>query len=261
LFTILTAAATVAILLLAPPRAAAVEEMVANSVAEQIVAGEDLYSVHCVECHGAEGEGGEIKGVEGLEGTILNPINSRDVMYTRTDDTLYNIIAYGQQDLGMPPFAKSFGGELGPGDISMIATFMRYTWDDRVEPPAEAAQAAAVPALAEGEVPSYEVHIAPLIKRYCISCHRPGKKNNNYTMGSYDEVIQSGDNAPNVIAGDMNSNMIRMIHREEIDAGGPMPPTKELKAEIAAYFERWVAGGAPNTAQDAAALAAPKPQP
>ena len=58
---------------------------------------------------------------------------------------------------------------------------------------------------------------------------------------------------PNVIPGDLTSNLIRMLHREEIEAGGPMPPTKELKPEIIQIFERWVLGGAPNTAADAAA--------
>jgi len=62
------------------------------------------------------------------------------------------------------------------------------------EIPAEVVQASALPALAADEVPSYEVHVAPLVKRYCASCHRAGKKNNNYLMGNYDEVMNSGDN-------------------------------------------------------------------
>jgi mono/diheme cytochrome c family protein len=227
----------------------------ATTISEQILAGQDLYSVQCVECHGAEGEGGEIKGVEGLEGYVMKPINTQDEMYTRTDETLFNIIQYGQPSLGMTPFGKAFGGELGPGDIDAIVTFMRYTWDDRAQIPAEVAQASALPALAADEIPSYEVHIAPLVKRYCASCHRAGKKNNNYLMGSYDEVMNSGDNAPNVIPGDLGSNMMRMLNREEIDAGGPMPPTKALKPEVLDIFKRWIAAGAPNTAADAKALA------
>ena len=133
------------------------------------------------------------------------------------------------------------------GDIDAIVTFMRYTWDDRSEIPEEVVQAGAIPALGPDEVPSYEIHIAPIVKRYCVSCHRPGKKNNNYLMRDYDETMQSGDNTPNVIPGDLGSNLIRIIHREEIDAGGPMPPTKALKPELIEIFERWVAGGAPNT--------------
>ena len=232
------------------------ETNVANTIGEKIVAGQDLYSVQCVECHGPDGEGGEIKGVEGLEGVILKPISNADEMYTRTDQTFFNIIDYGQPDLGMPPFGLGYGGELSRGDIDAIVNFMRYTWDDRAEVPAEAAAASAIPTLGPDEVPSYEVHILPIIKRYCISCHRPGKKNNNYLMGSYDEIMNGGDNAPNVFPGDLSSNLIRMIHREDIDAGGPMPPTKALPEEYVTIFERWVAGGTPNTAADAAAASA-----
>lgn len=229
------------------------ETSVATTLPEQILLGQDLYSVQCVECHGAEGEGGEIKGVEGLEGVVLNPINSSDVMYTRTDETFFHVIDYGQQDLGMPPFGKGYGGELSRAEINAIVTFMRYTWDDRSEIPEEVAQAGAIPALAEGEVPSYEIHVAPLVKRYCVSCHRPGKENQNYLMQSYDEVMTTGDHTPNVIPGDLNSNLILMINRQEIEAGGPMPPTKALKTEVMDIFTRWVQGGAPNTAEDAAA--------
>lgn len=232
---------------------------IAGTLSEQILAGADLYAIQCVECHGAEGEGGEIQGVEGLEGVILPPINSEDVMYTFTDDTLYNIIAYGQPVQGMPPFAKQFGGELGPGDIEAIVAFMRYTWDDRAELPQEVVEASAIPELAEGEIPSYEVHIAPLVKRYCLSCHRPGKKNNNYLMGSYEEIMTSGDNAPSVIPGDLNSPLIRLINREKLDYSDPMPPNRPLKPEIIEIFERWVAGGAPNTAAEAAAGAGAAP--
>jgi len=227
----------------------------ATSLSDQILAGQDLFSVNCVECHGAEGEGGEIKGVEGLEGYKMKPINTQDEMYTRTDETLFNIIQYGQPNLGMTPFGKAFGGELGPGDIDAIVTFMRYTWDDRAQLPAAVEQASALPALAANETPSYEVHIAPLVKRYCASCHRSGKKNNNYLMDTYENVMKSGDHAPNVIPGDLNCNMMRMLNREKIEAGDPMPPTKALKPEVLDIFKRWIAGGAPNTAAAAKAAA------
>lgn len=236
------------------------ETALATTITDKIVLGQDVYSIHCVECHGAEGEGGEIIGVEGLEGVIVKSINSQDEMYTRSDDTLYTIIDYGQPDLGMPPFGLGYGGELSRGEIDATVTFMRYTWDDRVEIPEEAAQAGAIPELGPDELPSYEVHIEPIVKRYCISCHRPGKKNNNYLMGTYQETMETGDHAPNVIPGDLNSNNILMINRQEIEAGGPMPPTRALRPELIEIFERWVLGGAPETAEEAAALA-PTPTP
>jgi menaquinol-cytochrome c reductase cytochrome b/c subunit len=235
---------------------------VAATLPEKITAGQDLYSVNCVECHGADGEGGEIKGVEGLEGFMMKPINSQDEMYTRDDESLAAIIGYGQPDLGMPPFGSTYGGELAPGDIDALVAFMRYTWDDRAELPEEVKQAQAVPALGPDEIPSYEVHVAPLVKRYCLSCHRPGKKNNNYHMSTYEEIMTTGDNAPSdVIPGDPNSIMLRVLNREDLQTlqvpVGPMPPTKALPQNVLDIFTRWILGGAPNTAADAAALAPP----
>ena len=242
-----------------PPQA---EVAVAGTLSEQIVAGQDLYSVNCVECHGADGEGGEVKGVEGFEGVILLPINTKDIMYTFTDETLANIIAYGQQEKehAMPPFGRAYGGELSLGDIDYLVTFLRYTWDDRAELPPEAAAASAIPALAAGEIPSYEVHIQPLEKRYCVSCHRAGKKNNNYLMGTYEDTLNTGDNAPVMVAGDMNSSLLQVINGNEIkdDKGEviirQMPPTKLLKPEYIDILTRWVMAGMPNTAAEAQAL-------
>jgi mono/diheme cytochrome c family protein len=250
---------TVVAFVATPPQA---EVAVAGTISEQIVLGQDLYSINCVECHGADGEGGEVKGVEGFEGVVLDPITTKDLMYTFTDQTLANIIAYGQQEKehAMPPFGRAYGGELSPGDIDYIVTFMRYTWDDRAELPAEAAAASAIPALAAGEIPSYEVHIQPLEKRYCVSCHRTGKKNNNYLMGTYEDTLNTGDNAPVMVAGDMNSILLQVINGTEIKNDKSeviirqMPPTKLLKPEYIDMLTRWVMAGMPKTAEEAAAL-------
>ncbi len=235
------------------------EVSLAGSIAEQVIQGQDLYSIWCADCHQPDGEGGEVVGVEGLEGVILKPINSQDEMWTRTDETLFNIIDQGQQDLGMPPYGLGYGGELQRSEIEAIVTFMRYTWDERAEIPQEAI--IGIPSLAEGEVPSYEVHISAVSKRYCVSCHRPGKENNEYLMQTYEEILTSGDNADkNVIAGNLESFIITTLYRESVyDASGneiigPMPPSKELKAEYIDMFERWVLAGMPETAAEAAAL-------
>ncbi len=237
-------------------------ESVAGSLVEEIAMGSDLYSVYCTECHGPDGEGGIIEGVEGLEGVELKSISSIDEMWTRTDETLYLVAAFGQQDLGMPPFGLAYGGELKKAELDAIVTFMRYTWDERAEIPAEAALG--IPELKEGEIPSYEVHISAIVKRYCVSCHREGKENNNYMMGTYQELLTTGDNAPNnIIAGDpQNSYAIRTMLRESIldDNGaeiiGPMPPSKEIPEKYIPVFEAWILNNMPETADHAAALAA-----
>ncbi len=234
------------------------ESAVAVTLSDKIALGQEQYSINCVECHGADGEGGEIVGVAGLEGTVVKAIHSQDQMYTNTDETLYNIIDYGQPNLKMPPFGKGYGGALTRDQINAVVTFMRYSWDDRVEMPKEAAAAGAIPEVKEGGVANYDDHIAPLIKRYCVSCHRAGKTNNNYLMGSYQEVLTSGDHTPNFIKGDLQSNSIRMLHRETIDAGQPMPPTKALAEDYIKLFENWVMNGMPEKASDAPAGAAPQ---
>jgi hypothetical protein len=249
------------------PAPAAAETAVAGTLVEQIAAGQDLYSIHCTECHGEDGKVTKIEGVsESLDGTVISPINSQDVMYTFTDDTIANIITYGQANLGMPPFSKAFGGEMGPSEVGYVVTFMRYSWDDRMEMPAGAIST--IPELQAGEVPSWDVHISALTKRYCQSCHRAGKQNNNYLMTSYDEMLTSGDNAPVMVAGDQNSLLLQLITGNEVvdEKTGKtirqMPVNKLLNQKYIDMLTLWVMNGMPQTAEDAAKLSTtPTPKP
>jgi mono/diheme cytochrome c family protein len=250
---------TIATLALAPPPVAEAVE-VPGTLPEQILTGQDLYSIYCVECHGDDGSVAVIEGVKGLEGEKITPINSRDVLYTITDSAMQEVIAYGRPNAGMTPFGRAYGGELSTSEISYLVTFVRYSWDDRFELPPAAISS--IPALAAGEVPSYEVHIQPLTKRYCLSCHRSGKENNNYLMGAYEDMLNTGDNTPVMKAGDMNSIMIQVINGTEIkdDKGKviihQMPQTKLLKPEYIDMLTRWIMAGMPNTTGEAQTLSA-----
>lgn len=245
------------VLALAPEKEAE-ETVVATTLTDQITAGQDLYSIHCTECHGDDGSIAIIEGVEGLEGEKITPINSRDVLYTITDASMIELIAYGRPNAGMPPFGKTYGGELSKSEIDYIVVFMRYLWDDRFEAPVIKPL---FPPLADGEVPSYDVHIQSIVKRYCISCHRPGKDNNNYLMTTYEEILTTGDHAEfNIIAGDENSYLLQTIQEKVIldengeEIIGVMPPTKALKPDVVDVFLRWIMNGMPQTAADAATL-------
>ena len=247
------------------PKKAAEETEVATTLPDQIIAGQGLYSIHCTECHGDDGAIAVIEGVEGLEGEKITPINSRDVLYTITDASMIELIAYGRPNAGMPPFGKTYGGELTRSEIDYITIFMRYTWDDRFEAPV---LPELFPPLAEGEAPSYDVHIQPIVKRYCISCHRAGKDNNNYLMTTYEEILTTGDNVQfNLIAGDETSYLLQVIQEHAImnpdkpdeELIGVMPPSKTLKPDIVDAFMRWIMNGMPQTAADAAALSTPTP--
>jgi mono/diheme cytochrome c family protein len=241
------------------PKPAVAESEVAVTLVDRIVAGQDLYSVNCTECHGDDGSVAEIKGVKGLEGKIISPINGHDVLYTVTDSAMYEVIAYGRPTAGMTPFGKAYGGQLSRSEIDNIITYMRYMWDDRFEAPK---LRPLFPVLADGEVPSYDVHIQPIVKRYCVSCHRAGKTNDNYLMTSYDEMLKTGDNAKNnIIAGDEKSYLLQVIQGHEIMKPdkpaevliNTMPPNSTLKPNIVDVFVRWIKNGMPQTKDEAAA--------
>lgn len=251
---------TAGTLYLAPPSAAE-EAAVAATLPDQIVAGRDLYAVQCVECHGDDGKVTVIEGVEALEGKEISAINSTDVLYTLTDASLAEIIAYGRPDSGMPPFGKAYGAELSKGEIDYIVTFMRYSWDDRFEAPPIPVL---YPPLAEGEAPSYDVHVSQLVKSRCLSCHRAGKDNNNYLMDTYENILDSGDNAPLIIAGDPDSLLLQVLQEHPVldpatgeEIIGVMPPKKALNDKDLEVFIRWVLAGMPRTAQEAGALTLP----
>ncbi|RPH58652.1 MAG: hypothetical protein EHM81_09600, partial [Chloroflexi bacterium] len=147
---------TAVILVINPAPAAAEEITIATTLEEQIIAGQDLYSVHCVECHGDDGSTTKIEGVEGLEGKEVMAINGKDVLYTINDASMAEIIAYGRPDAGMNPFGKAYNPEgVSRAEIDYMVIFMRYMWDDRFEKPQ---LKPLFPPLADGEVPSYDVH-------------------------------------------------------------------------------------------------------
>ena len=245
--------------LLYAPMPAAVEEEIPVTLPDRIVAGQDLYSVHCVECHGDDGSVTLIEGEEGPEDDLeITPINSKDVLYTLTDSAMVEVISYGRPNYGMNPFGKAYGGELTRNQIDYMVTFMRYAWDDRFEMP-EIPEL--FPPLAEGEVPSYDVHIAPIVKRYCVSCHRAGKDNNDFLMTSYEEILTTGENADkDIIAGDMNSYLLQTIQQIPIldengeEIIGVMPPKSVLKPNVVDVWVRWIMNGMPQNAEEAAAL-------
>ena len=119
------------------------------------------------------------------------------------------------------------------------------------------------PPLAEGEVPSYEVHNAPIVKRYCVSCHRAGEDNNDYLMTSYEEMLTTGENVEfNIIPGEEYESSYLLLTIQEtaiLDENGEkiigvMPPKSILKADVVNVWGLWIMNGMPETAEEAAAL-------
>ena len=102
----------------------------------------------------------------------------------------------------------------------------------------------AVSTLAAAELPSYTKHIEPIFAQACVSCHSGLFPAGGYLMTSYEAVLNTGNNSPNVCAADYSSNVLRMLHGETIRAGGPMPPAQPLSPEQIRMIERWIEVGA-----------------
>ncbi len=84
--------------------------------------GQGLFAQNCASCHGEFGEGGP-NPANAAE--IIPPISTAAFLQTRDDSTIRAIIAQGQSDLGMPPFAASNGGLLSDDEIDAIVAFVR----------------------------------------------------------------------------------------------------------------------------------------
>ena len=78
-------------------------------------------------------------------------------------------------------------------------------------------------------------------------------------MTSYDEMLKSGDNAPVIVAGDANSELIQLINGHpttDKKTGAEirqMPPTKLLDQQYIDMLTLWIKAGMPKTAAEAAA--------
>ncbi|MCK7526754.1 MAG: hypothetical protein MZV64_58735 [Ignavibacteriales bacterium] len=136
---------------------------------------------------------------------------------------MYEVIAYGRPERGHAPFGKTYGGELSASEIDYIdhlhalhrgMTASKRRRSSRSSRRWQMAKSRRMMSTSQ-----------PIVKRYCISCHRAGKDNNNYLMTTYEEILTTGDNVDNnIIAGDMNSYLLQTIQGTPIM--DPANPTR-----------------------------------
>lgn len=86
--------------------------------------GEALWGAVCGMCHGAEGTGGRAPG-----------LRDRGYLGSRSDEEIYNGIAYGTLNPRMPGFLNDLGGPLDATQVRSLVTLIRK-WGP-VEPPAD----------------------------------------------------------------------------------------------------------------------------
>jgi uncharacterized membrane protein/mono/diheme cytochrome c family protein len=115
-----------------------------------------------------------------------------------------------------------------------------------------------VPVAARGP---YSGEIAPLLARYCISCHGDSKQKGKLALHTPEAILLGGVTGSAIEPGDPDNSEI--IYRLRLPAADRdrMPPKDKpqpTEAEIAA-IEAWIAAGANFEAVDAAPIPAEKP--
>ena len=98
---------------------------------------------------------------------------------------------------------------------------------------------------AAGEV-SFAVQIVPALDTYCLACHNESFNQGGWLSDSYDNVINSGDNGPSVIAGDAENSLLAQLLLGTAPSGKVMPPVSQMPDEIIQAILDWIEAGAPN---------------
>ncbi len=118
--------------------------------------------------------------------------------------------------------------------------------------PAQAAPEAAKavhagPGSAEPANPAYyAVHIAPVLARSCVSCHRPAKHKGGLTMDTYEHLMHGGDDGPALVPGNAKaSEILRRVRLPASDDDSmPSDGDKPLTPEEILMIEHWISAGA-----------------
>jgi hypothetical protein len=86
--------------------------------------------------------------------------------------------------------------------------------------------------------------IAPILARWCVSCHGGREPHGGLWLDSYAGVMRGGDTGPVVIPGDPNGSLlVAKIERRHRPA---MPPRRRLPAAAVRLIRAWIAAGAPS---------------
>ncbi len=88
---------------------------------------------------------------------------------------------------------------------------------------------------------TFEQHVRPVLKAYCLECHGGGEKlAGNLDLRLRRFAVRGGRSGPAVVAGDAAHSLL--LERLK---SGEMPPTeKKVPADKIATIERWIAAGA-----------------
>jgi len=177
------------------------------------LSGSEVYTDLCAQCHGSQGQGGV--------GTALaDPAFQQ----SQTDQQIFDAINLGHKQTAM----IGWGEILTSDQIQQLVTYIRS-----LTPTTPGASAK----------PSFARDVLPVFQQRCVFCHGT---DGGWDSSSYESVMNTGDNGPVVVPGDVaNSLLAQKVQGLQTD-GKVMPPTGMLSDAVIQPILDWIAAGAPD---------------
>lgn len=172
-----------------------------------------LYAGICAQCHGLNGEGGS-----------GSAFNTEEFQSRYDDQALFDLISKGVPSTPM----LGVGELLDKDQIQGLVALVREAGTGSIN---------LGPSTFSGQV-------LPIFDAKCSVCHNPNRQLGSWDATSYATIMSSGENAPVIIAGDIENSLLAQLLQGA--NGKLMPPLGGLsEGEIQAILD-WIAAGAEN---------------
>lgn len=184
-------------------------EVVARGLSIQ---GPEIYTELCAQCHGEDGEG------------LIAPSLIAPMFQSRnTDQMIYDTISRGHRATAM----IAWGEILTADQIWQLVGFIR--------------QLSIADTVGPAGAPSFTTDVVPIFRAKCAACHG---LLGGWDASTYQSVMQTGDNKPVVIPGDVDNSLLAQKILGTHRIGAIMPPAGALpRGELQTILD-WIAAGA-----------------
>ncbi|MBI5351535.1 MAG: c-type cytochrome [Chloroflexi bacterium] len=188
----------------------------------QELSASQIYGSLCAQCHGVNREGT-------ASGPALDPAQLRAEF---DDQALHDMINNGVLKVAMPGLGNMFTDDQVKKLVILVAGTETGT----------STGSGTVPKPPTNSTVSFNDQVLPIFQAKCSMCHSSATTFGGWDSTSYQAVMTSGDNAPEVIAGDPdNSYLMQLLQATN---GAFMPPTGKLSDEEIQIIMDWILAGA-----------------
>jgi mono/diheme cytochrome c family protein len=197
--------------------------------------GFEIFSDICAQCHGITGGGGS--------GPSLRAAEFRN---NKTSQDIFDTISQGHEATDM----IAWGAILTSEQIQQLVDYIQNLPIDQpvestggeVETPGATPEPTEEPA---AEEVSFAGNVMPVLANWCVDCHGT---DGGWDASTYDTVMNTGDNGPVVIPGDVEGSLLaqKITGTQEEGKAMPPPPIRSLNDELVQLILEWIAAGAPD---------------